>query len=265
MINFLHTYTPDPVLISIGPVNIFWYSFLIITAVILALVVVSQLGKKYQIKTDQIIDIGFYTIIFGILGARLFYVLLEIDYYFFHPLDIFKVWQGGLAIHGAIIAGIIVVYIYAKKNKQSFWLWLDISAPAVALGQAIGRWGNYFNQELYGKPTELAWGISIALKNRMVLYLQYEYFHPTFLYESILDLFIFFTLIILHKRGKSKQGYIFLIYLVLYSVVRFLMEFLRIDPAVSLVGLRWAQIVSILIILISLVVIYKHKLLPVKK
>jgi len=265
MIDFLHTYTPDPVLISIGPVNIYWYSLLIIVAIILAIFVVVRLGRKYQIKTDQIIDLSFYTIIFGILGARLFYVLIELDYYLVHPIEIFKVWQGGLAIHGAIIAGIIVVYVYARKNKQSFWLWADITAPAIALGQAIGRWGNYFNQELYGRPTDLAWGITIELQNRLIPYLRYEYFHPTFLYESILDLLVFVTLLVLHKRGKTKQGNIFLVYLILYSIIRFFMEFIRIDPAVIFVGLRLPQVVSLIIILVSVFFIFSSKLQPVKK
>lgn len=269
MINFLHTFHPDPILISLGPVNIYWYSVLIIVSLILGFLVVFKLGDHYQIKKEQIIDLGFYLIIFGIIGARLYHVLLEINYYWQNPLDIFKVWQGGLAIHGAIIAGIIVLITYAKKKQQSFWFWADLIAPALILGQAIGRWGNYFNQELFGKPTDLSWGIPIDFANRVEPYLTESYFHPTFLYESILNFLIFSLLIFLHylnpleasrRDGLSvdrKHGVIFLIYLISYSLVRFLMEFLRTDLTFILWGLRLPQLVSLLIIIFSVFLIVR--------
>jgi phosphatidylglycerol:prolipoprotein diacylglycerol transferase len=267
MFHFLHTYLPDPVLISFGPIKIYWYGLFIVTGILAAIFVVFKLAEKYDLKKDIIIDSIFWLIIGGVIGARLYHIGLELPFYLQNPLSIFKVWQGGLAIHGGLIAGVAITWLFAKKNKLNFWLLAAIYAPGLALAQAIGRWGNYFNQELFGQPTNLPWGIPIDTAHRLSEFYNAQFFHPTFLYESIGNVLIFTTLLAFHvwiigsiKRDDTRvTGYQLLVigYLLLYSVLRFFLEFIRIDTTVEIFGLRWPQIVSLLIIGISLFYLYK--------
>jgi len=211
--------------------------------------------------------LAFWCVLFGLLGARIYHVFLEFPYYLNNPIDIFKIWQGGLAIHGALIAGIITVWIFAKKNNINFWLLTSVLSPSMALAQAIGRWGNYFNQENFGGPTYLPWGIPIDYINKPLEYSAYRYFHPTFLYESIGNLLIFSALILIHVWiiKKRKQNCVMcyvlcvMCYLIMYSLLRFFTEFIRIDQTPELFGLRWPQIMSILIIAASIAVLLKNK------
>jgi phosphatidylglycerol:prolipoprotein diacylglycerol transferase len=274
MFKFLHSFEPSPVLISFGLIKIHWYGFFIVLAIILALLTSLSLAKKYKINRDDLFDLSFYLIIFGIIGARIYDGFLEWEYYSKNPLDILKIWQGGLAIHGGILAGFIVLYFFVKKKKirglsgQNFWddffSLSFIIVPGLALAQAIGRWGNYFNQELFGRPTKLAWGIPINILNRPVEYIFNDFFHPTFLYESLGSIFIFIVLICLHfyffKKNKINFRTKLLIsvtYLILYSVLRFFLEFIRIDFAPVFLGLRFPQVMSLLIIILSFFLIFK--------
>jgi len=173
-------------------------------------------------------------------------------------LAILKIWQGGLAIHGAIIAGAIVIWYFARKQKISFWLIASIVAPVLALAQTIGRWGNYFNQELFGFPTGLPWGIPIEVFRRPAEYISDVFFHPVFLYESIGNFFIFILLLIAHKKinifeKPYWQKVITLGYFMAYSILRFSMEFIRIDSTPTIAGLRWPQIISIMIFSASMI------------
>ena len=262
MFNFLHTFNPAPILFSLGPIHIYWYGFFIILAVLAALTVASYLARLYNIKTETMIDLAFWLIIGGIIGARIYDIFLEWPYFSTHPLDILKVWQGGLAIHGAIIGGLIALWLFTKKYNYNLWQLAAITATALPLGQAIGRWGNYFNQELFGYPTGLPWGIPIDLAHRPWQYLNYNYFHPAFLYESIGNLIIFFILIYLQiwliKKSNSYElrvtSYALCVtsYAFLYSTLRFSTEFIRIDATPSLLGLRFPQLISLLIIFFSL-------------
>ena len=263
MINLLHNYSPEPVLLKIGPISINWYGLLIIGGAVLGLFVILKLIKYYDIKKEMIFDLAFWLAIFCFLGGRIYYVLYANQYFFTAEnwLDIFKVWQGGLAIHGVIIGGILTLLVYSYKKNLSFWLLADIFAVLASCAQIFGRWGNYFNQEIFGKPTDLPWGIPIDISNRPLKFMDFEYFHPTFLYESLLSILVFTTLLFLHwlriKKGRIQNyGNIFLTYLILYSVVRFLMEFLRTDFSPLIFGIRWAQIFSILIILVSLLILF---------
>lgn len=262
MINFLHTYLPNAVLVDLGFARIYWYGFLIVIGIILGLWVVIRLGRRYGLSSDDILELALYLIIFSLIGARIYHIFLEWQYYLSSPLAVFKVWQGGLAIHGGLISGIIVLYFWAKKKKLSFWLLSDLLAPALILGQAIGRWGNYFNQEIYGYPTSLPWGIPIAPVNRPSQYLSQEFFHPTFLYESLADLLVFIILIFGHryclKKKKEPKGTIFFLYLILYSIIRITTEFWRIDRTVVIGPLRWPQIISMFIIIITIVIWQKR-------
>lgn len=260
MINFLHAFNPNPILIEIGPLKIHWYGLFIVSGILISVFLGLKLAEQYKIKKDDIIDLVFWTVLFGIIGARLYAVFLEYEYYFNHPADIIKIWQGGLAIHGGIIAGLIVAWIFSKKRKINYWLLLSIMAPGAALAQAIGRWGNYFNQELFGLPTDLPWGIPIEPLYRIPEYYYSTYYHPAFLYESIGNFIIFLILFFIHKKirnaNKEKNSdtvfqTITVLYLLLYSALRFGMEFIRIDSTIVFLGVRWPQIISLAIMILG--------------
>jgi phosphatidylglycerol:prolipoprotein diacylglycerol transferase len=270
MFNLLHNFNPDPLLFSIGFLKIYWYGFFIVLAFLIAFFLIIFLTKKYNIDKKIIIDLVFYLFIFGIIGARIYDIFLEWRYYLNNPIDIFKIWEGGLAIHGAILAGIIVIIVFVKKYKgmnqkeNNFFRIASIIAPALALGQAIGRWGNYFNQELFGSPTSSFWGIFIDPINRPIDYYSFSYFHPTFLYESVGCFIIFIILIIYHlviiKKNKIsfKNDFIIVsLYFILYSILRFSLEFIRIDFAPVFLGLRWPQIMSLILILAFIILYVK--------
>jgi|AntRauTorckE6833_2_1112554.scaffolds.fasta_scaffold00067_44 phosphatidylglycerol:prolipoprotein diacylglycerol transferase len=267
MINFLHNFQPESILLSIGPITIYWYGFFMMSAILAGLLFIIYLAKRYKIETNIIIDLAFWMILFGIIGARLYELIIDFNYYQNNPLAILKVWQGGLAIHGAIIAGIITLYFFSKnlskkineKYSNIFWKLTAIITPGLALGQFIGRWGNYFNQELFGLPSKAPWAIPIDIINRPIAYISDQYFHPTFLYESLGNLLIFLILFSIHlyilKKSVFKKTVfirISALYLFLYSVLRYLLEFLRLDSTLVLGSMRWPQIISIVIILISI-------------
>jgi len=273
MFNFLHTFNPQPILLQIGFIKIHWYGFLIALGALLGFFVVLYLAKQYNIAKDDIYNLTFYLIIFGLIGDRLYYVVYAWNYYAQNWLDIFKIWQGGLAIHGAMIAGLLVIYFYCRHHKLNPWLTADIMVVALALAMAIGRWGNYFNQELFGLPTNLAWGIPIKPENRPAQFLNITYFHPTFLYESLSNFFIFIILFIWHKIRLSKikipgqiqnAGIIAVFYFILYSLSRFGNEFLRIDYSPYIFGLRWAQFFSLVIICGSFIMLLIWALRKIK-
>ena len=322
----LHSLHPSSILLALGPIQIHWYGLLIVLAIAAGFFIARRLFKKYKLAPDLLYDLGFYLILGGLIGARWWHVLSEINYYWQYPLDIFKIWHGGLAIHGAILGGIIAILLFNSKKletgnplrsrSEASWklLLLDIFAPLLAFGQAIGRWGNYFNQELYGRPAE--WGIPIDLAHRLPGWENFAFFQPIFIYESLWCLMIFIILIYTHYlrlkdekiqdtrykiqinskfqntnteqshtldektvssfpastralrprqigasrlwRGGQflisniyKPGTIFLIYLILYSLARFSIGFLRIDPQFIWFYLRLDQWVSLLIIVLS--------------
>jgi phosphatidylglycerol:prolipoprotein diacylglycerol transferase len=259
MINFLHTFNPNPILIQIGFIKIHWYGLFIVLGILAALFIAIRLADYYQIKKDDIIDASFWIILAGLLGGRLYDVLLELPYYLEHPTNIIKVWQGGLAIHGAIIAGLMAVIIIARKKQIALLPFLAIITPGLALAQAIGRWGNYFNQELFGLPTSLPWGIPINQINRMPDYYFDRFFHPTFLYESLGNFIIFLILLILHylmRQNKLKiisNEIIITTYLIAYSLLRFSLEFIKIDATPVFFNLRFPQIISLTIIISALI------------
>ncbi|MDO8667919.1 MAG: prolipoprotein diacylglyceryl transferase [bacterium] len=265
LFNFLHTFNPSPILISLGPIHVYWYGFFIVLGVLAALTVTIRLAKFYQIKTDTIIDLALWLVVGGIMGARIYDIFLEWPYFSAHPLDILKIWQGGLAIHGAIIGGLIALWLFVKKYSAqvNFWQLAAIFATVLPLAQAIGRWGNYFNQELFGYPTNLPWGIPIDMTHRPWQYLNSEYFHPAFLYESLGNLLIFLILLSLQiwliKKSRSlglrAMSYELCVvsYAIFYSLLRFSMEFIRIDPTPVILGWRLPQLASFIIIIACLI------------
>lgn len=259
MINFLHSYYPNPILISIGRIDIHWYGLLMSLSIAAAILLAIHLGKKKDIKADKIIDAAFWATIGGLIGARIYEIFLEWPYYSAHPERILKVWEGGLAIHGAIIGGAIALAILFWKEKSLFLKITGIFMPGLALGQAIGRWGNYFNQELFGRPSLLPWSIPIAAENRPDGFLNYQYFHPTFLYESIGNLLIAITLYIYVKRRGYKPTLAIAIYMLLYSLLRFSLEFIKIDQTPVVAGLRWPQIASLLMMITGLILLINSR------
>jgi len=249
---FWHDYLPESIIISVGPLTIHWYGLILVSAIILsALVARYYFLKKSILTAHQFEDLAFYLIISGLIGARFGHVVFfNLSYYLQHPVDILKVWQGGLAIQGALLFGFITAVLWSRRHKINFWKLTDGIVLSVPLGQAIGRWGNYFNQELFGKPTEAWFGIPIDINYRVEGYETFTHFHPIFFYESILSLVLF---LILHKtafKNKLKVGQLTLFYFIGYGLIRFLVEFVRIDPTFSLGGIRIAQIISLLFILL---------------
>ena len=208
--------------------------------------------KFFALKKETIIDLAPYLIIFGIIGARLYYCILSYDFYLRFPTEIIAIRHGGISIHGAILGGLIGLWIFAKRHKINPIKLCDVSAIGLSLAQAIGRWGNFFNSEAFGAPTNLPWKLYIAPQYRPIPYQEYQYFHPAFLYESILDVVIFVILLALVKTGKlKKDGNLALIYLILYSIVRIIVEMFRLDSVKYIFGMPVAIFVSIGIIIIS--------------
>jgi phosphatidylglycerol:prolipoprotein diacylglycerol transferase len=180
---------------------------------------------------------------------------VNFSYYSHHPLEIFSIRQGGLSIHGMIIVGIVALWGFAKFYKLSFLKLCDVFLCASALAQSIGRWGNFFNSEAFGLPTNLPWKLYIPYSHRPLQYINFEYFHPTFLYESILDFLIFVILFLCFKKLSQKSGTIAAMYLIMYSLVRIFVEHLRIDSVLNIAGFPIAQIVSVVMLICGLAVI----------
>jgi phosphatidylglycerol:prolipoprotein diacylglycerol transferase len=241
-------------------VDIYWYAICIITGIALATIVCRLSYVNYFIKFETVIETMLFAIIFGVFGARLYYVIFNLDYYMVEPMKILDIRDGGLAIYGGLIAGALVVVSYAHKYKVRPIELLDYIAPFVALAQAIGRWGNFFNMEAYGMQTTffMRMGLPIGLGG------SYIYVHPTFLYESVADLLIYFLARHMQKNHKFAGSALFT-YLILYSAVRFFIEFIRAD-ALIFAGFRVSQVLSAVVFCISLVYfIYRYALYLRKK
>jgi phosphatidylglycerol:prolipoprotein diacylglycerol transferase len=241
--------SPGPILFELGPIVIRWYGFLIASAVLIGVTLSQWLAKYRQVNPDLIGDLVIWLVVAAIPSARLYYVIFEWQEYAQRPGDIIAIWKGGIAIHGAIIGGTLAAIIFARIHKTSVWQLADLIVPSLALGQTIGRWGNFFNSEAFGSPTNLPWKLYIPISNRPVAYLNYEYFHPTFLYESIWNFLVFCLLLVLFFAGlkqakKFKVGTLALVYLVAYGFGRFWIEGLRTD-SLMLGPLRIAQVVSL--------------------
>lgn len=230
----------NPVAFKIFGIEVMWYGILISLGVIIGTVLALREAKRMGIDEDTMIDLLLYAIPIALIGARIHYVIFSWNYYKDHLVEILHFRGGGLAIHGAIIAAVIVAVVFTRKKNIDFWTVADVCAPGLILGQAIGRWGNYINQEAYGTPTDLPWGIIIdGVK-----------VHPTFLYESIGN-FIVFLFLLWYRRNRAKvSGEVFLLYLILYSIIRFFVEGLRTD-SLMLGTIRVAQLISILSVILG--------------
>lgn len=239
---------PASVIFTIGSFNLHYYGVIMFFAIISAVLVMSKIAKRYypNIDTEVLLDILPVIILSAIFGARAYYVILDFHYYANHLTQIPAVWNGGLSIHGALIGGIIGGWVMTKKKKISFFEYADVIAYGLLIGQAIGRFGNYFNCEAFGRPTALPWGLFIPEAYRPLQYMDYSYFHPTFLYESIWNIFVFLILFfVIRKIKKIKNGTIFFSYLLLYSAGRFCIEGVRVDSVLNIGQLPVAQIACI--------------------
>ncbi|NPV40898.1 MAG: prolipoprotein diacylglyceryl transferase [Anaerolineae bacterium] len=225
---------------TIGPLKIYFYGIIIMVGVLVAVWIAVVEAKRRELDSEIVWDMVPWLLILGIVGARLWHVFTPSqsmrvgpEYYFSHPLEILNTRNGGLGIPGAIIGGIVALFIYTKRKGLKFLTWADIIIPGVALAQAIGRWGNFFNQELYGPPTNLPWGITIDLAHRLPGYESFSTFHPMFLYESIWNLFNFFLLLTIGRTKEEKllPGDLLYIYMIVYAIGRFGLEFLRLDAS----------------------------------
>ncbi|MCC6638934.1 prolipoprotein diacylglyceryl transferase [Candidatus Falkowbacteria bacterium] len=230
--------SPNPIALNLGVVQIHWYGLLIVLGAVLGSYVVIVLARRKGISKDTILDLVFYLAIFGILGARLYYVLYDLPYYLAHPIEIPLVWHGGLGIFGAIIAGALTTYIFCRIKKISFFVMTDLLVFGLIIGQIFGRMGNFFNQELYGAPTTMPWGIAIDSAHRMQGFENFTHFHPTFLYESILNLTALGVMWVAQKQTKGRAGVVTGVYFIMYGIIRAFTETLRIDWSPEALGMR---------------------------
>lgn len=255
----------NPIALTIFGLQIRWYGLIIAFGIILGILVAKYTCKLRNVNYDYLMDTILIALPFGIIGARLYYVLFQFQNYKNNLAQIFNIRQGGLAIHGGIIFGLISSYIYVKHKKLNFLKFADVCAPSIALAQAIGRWGNFMNQEAHGGPVTYAFIKHFPMFIQKGMYIGGIYYHPTFLYESLWNLCIFIILILLLNKTK-KTGLVFFTYIGLYSTGRFFIEGLRTD-SLMLGPLRIAQIVSLtgIIIWIIALVFYFSKAFSYKK
>ncbi len=233
-----------------------WYTLLILVAVFLGFKLVHSEGRRFGVDKDFLFNLCFWTIIFGILGARLYYVIFNFSYYQNDFLSMFRIWEGGLAIHGGIIAGLITLYLYCKKYKMPVIRIMDFCVPALLLGQAIGRWGNFFNSEAHGAATTIAHLKSLHIPQFIINGMKIGdiYYEPTFLYESLLCFIGFMVIIIIRRFKYMKIGKPTGLYLIYYGALRFFIESMRTD-SLMLGGFKVAQIVSVIMFLFGLAII----------
>jgi phosphatidylglycerol:prolipoprotein diacylglycerol transferase len=250
------------VICTIFGFKIYFYGVILALAILVGSFVADYAGVKYcSLKKETLIDLAPWLVISGVIGARLYYCILNYDFYLRFPTEVIAIRHGGISIHGAILGGLLGLIIYAKRKNLSVVKLCDASVLGLALAQSVGRWGNFFNSEAFGLPTNLPWKLYIAPQYRPIPYTDYEYFHPTFLYESILDFFIFLILLEIFQRSWNKrEGNITLYYLILYSCARILVEFLRIDSVRYVCGIPVAIFVSIGIIFISILIFISRNL-----
>lgn len=242
-------------LLEIGSFKLEWYSALIVVATMIGITMILKEAKRYKYPTEFVFNMLFWAIIFGIIGARAYYVLFNLELYD-NFWEMCKIWEGGLAIHGGIIAGILVILIYCKKYNVRSIRMFDFLAPAMFLAQAIGRWGNFFNSEAHGAATTLAHLQSLNIPNFIINGMNIDgiYYTPTFLYESIWCILGFIILLIIRRLKITKVGQPFALYLMWYGLGRFVIEAMRTD-SLMLGGFKIAQIVSIVMIFIGLIII----------
>ncbi|HPC05474.1 MAG TPA: prolipoprotein diacylglyceryl transferase [Anaerolineaceae bacterium] len=227
----------------LGPIFIYYYGILIMSGAVAATFLAARLAKRNGENPETIWDMLPWLLIGGIVGARLWHIFtppasmveqgITTMYYLTHPLDAINIRSGGLGIPGAVMGGVFALWLYCRKKKLKMMVWMDLIAPGLALAQAIGRWGNFLNQELYGAPSSLPWAITIDAAHRVPGYEAYSTYHPLFLYEFLWNLFVMGLLLYIGIQYKDhiKNGDIFRVYMFMYPFARFFLEYLRLDPS----------------------------------
>jgi len=245
---------------ELGPITIYWYGLIILTGAIIGLWLANKEAERNELPEDTITNLMVWAFPIAILSARLYYVIFQWENYSQNLGDIIKIWEGGIAIHGALIGGTVTAIIYSKQKNLSFWKLADIVAPSLLLAQAIGRWGNFMNQEAHGGPVSKAFLEGLKLPNFIInqMYINGQYFHPTFLYESLWNVAGFIVLIILRKT-KLRKGELFLSYVIWYSIGRFFVEGLRTDSLMLTETLRMAQVISIFLVILAIGLIWVQR------
>jgi phosphatidylglycerol:prolipoprotein diacylglycerol transferase len=259
---------------SIGGFKIYFYALIILAGALLAAWLASRQAKKKGVNPELVWDMLPWLLMAGIVGARIWHILtppasmveqgITTGYYLTHPLAMLNVRNGGLGIPGGVIGGAIALFFYARKHKIAFATWADIAAPGLALAQGIGRWGNFFNQEVYGAPTNLPWKLFIDSAHRLPEYKNVAYYHPLFLYEFLYNLLNMAVLLWIGTRFTKwlKDGDIFLTYLIIYPVGRFFLEFLRLDPS-PVAGLNANQtLMAVIAVCAAALLIIRHRFSP---
>jgi len=248
--------SPGDVLIEICGFPIYYYGVIMAFACLAGVFVSYKIFKHVNpnLNYAKIFDFAAYILIIGFVCARLYYCLLNLPYYLSSPLEVLNFREGGLSIHGGLIGGVCALIILAKKYKLPILRLLDAFSCGTILAQSIGRWGNFFNSEAFGYPTDLPWKLFIPISKRPEMFSNFEYFHPAFLYESIFDLIVFCILLwIMKKYAKKEPGITFYSYIILYSCVRLLVESIRIDSALNIHGIPVAKIISAILIIIGII------------
>lgn len=246
----------NPVAFQIGSLSVRWYGLLIVCGILLAMAVASYNCRRYRVDKEHLLNIVLFMIPIGLICARLYYVIFNWENYAANPSEILAIWHGGLAIHGGIIGGALTVLVYSAIKKIPFRVFGDIITPGVALAQAIGRWGNFFNQEAYGSVTDLPWAI----------YIDGAYRHPTFLYESLWDLAIFILLMVLWSKWRSRRkGDIMALYFIGYSLGRVWIEWLRTDSLMLFGSIKMAMLMSVLGVVFGVIILVYDRIKPAAK
>lgn len=252
----------DPIAFRLGPLEVAWYGIIIVTGMFAAVWLSMKEAGRRGIEEDFIVDMAFWIIPAGIIGARLYFVLFELQTYLADPIRIFYFWEGGLAIYGGLILGFITLYWYANKRNVPLWLLVDILAPHVMLAQAIGRWGNFINQEAHGTEVTRQFLERLQLPDFIINQMNIDgsYYHPTFLYESVWNLIGFAILMTLRAKTKLfRRGEVFFSYLIWYGFGRFFIEGLRTDSLYIGGGLRVSQVLSLVLFVVGIgLIIYRR-------
>lgn len=247
----------NPVMFKLFGFSVRWYSVLILIGIGLAYLLINSEARRHHIKSEFMFNLMFWTIIFGILGARAYYVIFNLDYYLYNPTEIYKVWNGGLAIHGGMLTGLITILVYCKKYKVNTKKILDICVVALILAQAIGRWGNFFNREAYGSVVSYTTLVNMKIIPQFVIdnmCINGIYHLPMFYFESLACLLGFVIMLINRRRKYVKNGITFSFYLIWYGIVRFIIETFRTD-SLMLGGIKMAQIVSGIMVFVGIFII----------
>lgn len=247
---------PNNIAFSFSFVDVHWYGIIMSLSMLIGLFVIFFIRNKFfkEITTDNICDLAFVLIVGGLLCARLYYVIIDYDYFVKNPFEILAIWNGGISIQGAILGGIIIGYYFLKSASLNFFRYADLFCFGLVTGQIVGRWGNFFNCEAFGLPTNLPWGQYIPYALRPENFKNFETFHPTFLYESILNFILLICLYLyLNKKGeKRKNGMVFSIYLIGYSIIRIIVETIRVDSVLNIGIFHIAHITAIITIIFAI-------------